>query len=383
MQTQLIKRDIKISNLSKQNKEEDDFINIFASVFQKKEHFEEKRIGNELYFFQSISHDNTKNTISDLTNINHKNNNNLETDQIIKGTEGIDKAHNISLKKNEEKKYISESDEYKSSIHEELSMTKEDQIENNNSKREENINHTNNILYNKKKLYIRGPYKKKNRIIEKAKTDDKCFPFTSGEGIMQLLENRKIKLENIGFKVKRYITDSSGKIKKAKKQRKFKSDDIRKKIKVKFHKAIKDILNENLKKAGSKALLTYLPQSFIGNISRNFNNKYFDLTFEELISLDFSKFHSKFLKFNIEKNKYDKNIELLDYLKNNPEISKNSGFDLVKKMKYRDLLNAYFLSKEFENTIVQLKSKKESDEYINSYIFLAKNYVNYFSNIKH
>ena len=87
MQTQLIKRDIKISILSKQNKEEDDFINIFASVFQKKEHFKEKMFGNELYFFQSISYVNTKNTINDSANINRKNNNNLETDEIIKGIE--------------------------------------------------------------------------------------------------------------------------------------------------------------------------------------------------------------------------------------------------------------------------------------------------------
>ena len=41
--------------------------------------------GNELYFFQSISYDNTKNTINDSANINRKNNNNLETDEIIKG----------------------------------------------------------------------------------------------------------------------------------------------------------------------------------------------------------------------------------------------------------------------------------------------------------
>ena len=48
-------------------------------------------------------------------------------------------------------------------------------------------------------------------------------------------------------------------------------------------------------------------------------------------------------------------------------------------MKYKDILEAYFLSEEFENTIVKLKKKREVDEYIETYIFLAKNYINYFS----
>lgn len=36
--------------------------------------------------------------------------------------------------------------------------------------------------------------------------------------------------------------------KKKKKKRKYKPDDIRKKIKVRFHKQIKNIINENLKR---------------------------------------------------------------------------------------------------------------------------------------
>ena len=48
-------------------------------------------------------------------------------------------------------------------------------------------------------------------------------------------------------------------------------------------------------------------------------------------------------------------------------------------MKYRDILQLYFLSEEFENSIIKLKNKKESDEYINNYIRLSQNYINYFS----
>ena len=41
--------------------------------------------------------------------------------------------------------------------------------------------------------------------------------------------------------------------------------------------------------------------------------------------------------------------------------------------------NAGTYSEEFENSIIKLKNKKESDEYINNYIRLSQNYINYFS----
>ena len=68
----------------------------------------------------------------------------------------------------------------------------------------------------------------------------------------------------------------------------------------------------------------------------------------------------------------------LKYLEDNPDISKNSGFDIIKNMKYKDLLRSYFLSNEFENTIMMLKNKNENDEYIHEYIMMSKNYIDYF-----
>ena len=57
-------------------------------------------------------------------------------------------------------------------------------------------------------------------------------------------------------------------------KRKYKPDDIRKKIKARFHKAIKNIINENLKKAGSKYYFSFLPQIFISSISRKKTTKF-------------------------------------------------------------------------------------------------------------
>ena len=235
------------------------------------------------------------------------------------------------------------------------------------------------VIPDKKKLKNgkRGPYKKKPKTIIKAKINDKFFPFTSGKG--NLTEDINIE------KVKQYMQNTPFRTykernkKRGKKQRKYKPDDIRKKIKVRFHKKIKNILNENLKNAGANELFSFLPQSFIGNISKKFNYQYMDTTFEELLSINFSDCQKEYFNKNCDYKQFVKNKKTLEYLKNNPEISKNSGFDKMKKLKYRDILSAYFSSLEFEQSIEQLKKEKEEAEYIQEYIYLAKSYIAYFT----
>ena len=134
-----------------------------------------------------------------------------------------------------------------------------------------------------------------------------------------------------------------------------------------------------MKKAGSEKLFSFLPQYFLGNISKKFNNQYMNKTFEQLLSEDFSKIQKDYYNKECDENQFKRNKETLEYLKENEEISRISGFDKVKKMKYKDLLKAYFASTEFENSIDQLKEEKESDEYIQEYFFLARDYIEYFT----
>ena len=186
------------------------------------------------------------------------------------------------------------------------------------------------------------------------------------------------------FTTKKYFVAPNGKKKRVKKKRKFKPDDIRKKIKARFHKTIKNIINENLKKAGSKELFDFLPQCFIGNVSKKTNSKCFELTYKELLSTNFLiELHKEdYRNSKVDQNKYKKNVKVLDYLEQNPDICKRSGFDLIKDRKYKDLLNIYFTSAQFENSLIQLKAEKESPEYIQEYINRAKNYVSFYSNVK-
>jgi hypothetical protein len=182
------------------------------------------------------------------------------------------------------------------------------------------------------------------------------------------------------FKTKKYCIMPNGKRRRVKKKRKFKSDDIRKKIKSRFHKTLKNIINEKLKEAGSLKLFDFLPQCFVGNISKKCNAQSFDLTYKELFSVNFIKEMSKDKEFKNtpEFRKFLKNKEALEYLEKNKEISKNSGFDIIKDKKYKDLLKLYFSSWEFENSLVRLKQENEGNDYIQEYIFRAQHYVDFY-----
>ena len=236
----------------------------------------------------------------------------------------------------------------------------------------------------KKSRGKRGPYKKKPKPIIETETNDYCFPFKSGKCLLSddASDNKLKQYMNKIFRTNTYVTDSNGNKKKEKKQRKFKPDDIRKKIKVRFHKKIKNIINENLKKAGSTELFGFLPQYFISNIAKKFNNQFMNMTYEQLLKINFSELQDDYPNKACDNKQYEKNKNTLEYLEKNPEISKISGFDKVKKMKYRDIFKAYFSSAEFEESIEILKEEEnESAEYIQEYFILAKNYIDYFINI--
>ena len=222
--------------------------------------------------------------------------------------------------------------------------------------------------------------------------EDTCFPFnTNGEIIpisyMELNEEEEEEKINNGnndifkmkFKTKKYYLNEKGKIRREKKGRKYKPDDIRKKIKVKIHKTLKIIMNNNLKRAGSQKFFKYLPQLFIGNITQKFNSKYLDFTYKDLLLTDFTICQNDYKNKKIDYNNYLKNKDTVEYLEQNIEVSINSGFDLIKNMKYKDILKAYFSSKQYEYSVLELKNKKEDYNYIQDYIKFSKNYLEYFS----
>ena len=89
----------------------------------------------------------------------------------------------------------------------------------------------------------------------------------------------------------------------------------------------------------------------------------------------------KYRNRNVDIAKYKRNLNVLEYLDKNPEICKNSGFDIISKMKYKDLLEEYFQSDEFERAIIKLKEENEDEEYIKEYINKSKSYIHFFLEI--
>ena len=87
-------------------------------------------------------------------------------------------------------------------------------------------------------------------------------------------------------------------------------------------------------------------------------------------------------EYGPDKDKYDKNLELLKYLNENKEISKKAEFNIIKNMTYEEILKAYFTSKEFENSLIEIydKNKMEKLEYIEEYINKSFTYVDFFKN---
>lgn len=199
-----------------------------------------------------------------------------------------------------------------------------------------------------------------------------CFPFIKGQGLEKSLKKKGIIPKSIKSKkinrLKHYCINNrfktikyDNKGKKIKNTRKYDPDNIKKKIKNKIHKALLQLMNTKLKDAGSKETFKQFPQSFIKNMSIEKNKKVLKLTIEELI----------------ENTEDDENIKVLNYLKDNPEISEKSGFNIIKKMKYMDIIKAYFISREFEESVEKLYDKEDTI-YIEKYVNNALIYLEYY-----
>ena len=85
---------------------------------------------------------------------------------------------------------------------------------------------------------------------------------------------------------------------------------------------------------------------------------------------------------NTNIDKFNVNFGVLKYLKKNQKVYTKSLFSKICNMKYRDILKAYFLSSEFEESIIKLHNKGEDIEYLEDYINKSLNYVQYYSENK-
>lgn len=313
------------------------------------------------YFLTNLSNENFKKDISNYKNFFQNNNSTSQTNSI----------HKLNSLNNNNISLYSDEDIYLKKTHDSLvnlEILKSREI--------------NNFIQNNKINLIKQEFydvtnNNLNNIIEKT-------PLTRiSNQILKNKENpKKCKKSFNKFKISRIEvkTKSNNRLKH---KRKYKPDDIRKKIKARFHKAIKNIINENLRKAGSKHLFSFLPQVFISSIARDKNHQVLNLTYREILEKDFISQidEKKYKNKNVDESKYKNNLRVLDYLDKNPEICRNSGFDIISKMKYSDLLDEYFKSDEFDRALNKLRLENEEEDYIKEYENKAKDYIKFFSEI--
>ena len=297
--------------------------------------------------------------------------------------EDINKKKNVFFEENDEKEINNIEIEIKEDKGDEMKEIKNDKKQENES----------NIIPNKKNANIFRTYNSQD------------FTIFHPGGIVEYYKyiKYKIKEESLNQKKKKDIfhqnqvkfnvyiknkKDIFRKKAKERKKRKEKPDNIRKKIKSRFLKILKNRINEILKNAKSDFLFDNLPQCFISNISKNGNIFILDMTLKELLSKNFFGDYTSTdnsnetytqKKRNPNKAKYDKNQKVLEYLESNSDIRKSSNFNVISKLTFRKIFKEYLKSEEFENDILELKNKNNSEDYIKEYINKAENFLDYFS----
>ena len=157
-----------------------------------------------------------------------------------------------------------------------------------------------------------------------------------------------------------------------KKGRKDDPDCIRKKNILKFNKYIKVDFNKLLKSKRIRLKFKYIP--FAYSSKKNFNEKKMEMSLKEFFSMDFQEFIEKYdIKIKIkdsDRENYEHNKSVLEYLE-----KKNINFDFLNKT-FIQLYEEYLNSEYFEKVINDLK-RTENEEYIEKFIFYAKNFIDY------
>ena len=154
----------------------------------------------------------------------------------------------------------------------------------------------------------------------------------------------------------------------SKRTRKYNADNIKKKIKSRFFKDLRFVLNKRLKNAGVKKQFKAFSYSFINNTKKKINERVWNLSFKDFICDE----------ININKN-YNDNKNVLECLENNyknPKIGEKSNCFIFINRKIGEIFKEYLKSIEFQNQILEIKKEECNQDYVKNFIVLA----NYFPN---
>ena len=174
------------------------------------------------------------------------------------------------------------------------------------------------------------------------------------------------------FLAKEEINFLKKKKSKERRPRKDNWDNIRKKIKRGFfNNALINKLNDKLKNMGIIKYFAKFPHHFLNDVNKNRNKEILNMTLREI-------FENK--KLFVSENKGDlssfsHNLKVVE----SDEIKENKEFKVILNKSFGELYKEYINSDEFKIIEINRLKKKNDDEYIKKYIYLAKHLIEFFS----
>ena len=233
-----------------------------------------------------------------------------------------------------------------------------DELNSEESLNSNSLDNTIDSIFSSQEIYI------SNELLVKEKRRKKKFNVIYPEisPIITNIINKTLKEKNILLKRKRL---------EKRRRRRDNQDNIRKKIKRGFlNNALYNKLNKKLKEIGSKLFLEKFPQKFACDVVKKTNKLLLNMNLEEIFEL-------KELYSEKELKNYYHNLKVVK----NKEIQENEEFKKILNKKYHELFEEYINSDEFIiDEINRLKKNKMHNTYIEKYIYLAENFIEFFSN---
>ena len=233
-----------------------------------------------------------------------------------------------------------------------------DELNSEESLNSNSLDNTIDSIFSSQEIFI------SNELLVKEKRCKKKFNVIYPEisPIITNIINKTLKEKNILLKRKRL---------EKRRRRLDNQDNIRKKIKRGFlNNALYNKLNKKLKEIGSKLFLEKFPQKFACDVVKKTNKLLLNMNLEEIFELK-ELYNEKELK------NYYHNLKVVK----NKEIQENEEFKKILNKKYYELFEEYINSDEFIiDEINRLKKNKMHNTYIEKYIYLAENFIEFFSN---
>ena len=151
--------------------------------------------------------------------------------------------------------------------------------------------------------------------------------------------------------------------------RRYCADNMRRKIKRKFCHYLIEFINKNLKDNGSKKNLVKFPATFSTDASKQKNKGLLNMTLLEILKKE-ELYGNNYRKY------YEHNLRVIE----SEEIQKIEGVITFINKKLFDLFGDYLDSDKFKTEeIKQLKDKNYAEDYIQKYIHLATNFIEFYS----